>query len=437
MIINEIHESGLFDLFKKIIDIDNYYASKGKSDQSSDMDGRVRLGDNINALLEHVSITFDMKDLTLFDLHTLSKMTPHINWKFSGYGMNVFGNNINIKEYPDINHYINESKSVVNGIDLKLYKQKNDILLPIGLKKYEANIRFQGSTILRFFDGFLEKFIYSNIKIENNKITEESEEITLQTIYRNFIDLFLNISYKSNVKSSLIEDFIINKDIYSYILYNKLSLFEATPYKISYPKGTIDFFGLDNINSASRNILELKSDFKDHQKYKERDIYFYFVCSSTIHDFLIMNLCSSVGDSSIQAFKFIDHERFDIMFSCTNYKFKIPSELEKRFGVRINLMFNHNTECRNLIMSGDKLTNINHPSNKYGLILSGQPIKYTIKVSLHDVRKLISDWENIDIDSYDGSFENNPYTNTIKNLLIISNKIRSIWKSLIDVNCEW
>lgn len=432
MIINEIHESGLFDLFKKIIDIDNYYASKGKSDQSSDMDGRVRLGDNINALLEHVSITFDMKDLTLFDLHTLSKMTPHINWNFSGYGFNVFGNSINIKEYPDINHYINESKSVVNGIDLRLYRQKDDILLPIGLKKYEANVTFQGLSILRFFDGFLEKFIYSNIKIENDEISEESKKITLQTIYKNFIDLFLDISYKYNVKSSLIEDFIIHKDIYSYIVNNELSLFESTPYKISYPHGSIDLFGVNDSSSLVKNVEELKSMFNEDKKYKEHDIYFYFACSSTIHNFLLMNLCTSCGHSSLKTFHIIDHERFDILFSDTNYKFKIPSDLEKTFGVRINLMFNHNTECRNLIMNNTKITNVNHPSNKYGLILSGQPIKFIIKVSLDDARSMINNWKDIDLSGDSTSFDYNPFIKTIKNLLLISNMTDSIWKSLIE-----
>lgn len=384
MIIEKITDLGLFNLFKEIISIDQYYASKGKSDQSSQLDGRVRLGDKINAILDSITISLHLKDLTLFDLYTLNQISPHHDYWYDGIGFNVFGQSVDINGYPDIKHYINETKSVMNGIKSE-YMDKNmkELFYPIGLFKYAGIIHFRGINILSLFDGFLEKFIYSNIKLENNEVSEKSVEITYQTIYKNFMDLFMKISYKNANKSSLIEDFIINKDIYSYIPLSYEKEFDFNIYKITCPNAdvSINFFGTDDVKKINTSIQKI-SEYNEKINFNCDDFDFYFCCSLSIRAFLELykSLKTYVHKSEI-----IDHQRFDILFSDTNYKFNIPHDAEKVYGTRINLMLNHNTECRNLIMSGNKINVVNHPINKYGMIISGQKIKFIIRMNLRDM----------------------------------------------------
>lgn len=385
MIIEKISDSGLFDLFKEIILIDNYYASKGKSDQSSDMDGRVRLGNNISALLDSVSVSIKLKDLTLFDLYTLSQMTRFIDYSFEEIGFNVFGNSVDINEYPDIAHYINETKSVILPISTNdMTEKEKQSFIPIGLIKYKALIHFRGMNILSLFDGFLEKFIYTNIKLDNNDISEESVKITYQAIYKKIMDLFLQISYKNANKSSLIEDFIINKDVYSYIQksYEKTRI--VSPYKIVYPESSVTFFGVTDTHKLMDNIKKIQKKYANSFDSSD-DFYFYFGCSTSILNFLQLYL--SLNSYTVDS-KIVDHQKFDILFSDTDYRLHIPNKTEKTYGTRINLMLNHNTESRNLIMSGKKINVANHPANKYGLIISGQRIKFILRISLKDIKNL-------------------------------------------------
>ena len=408
MILENILESGLFYLFEKLHGLDIYYASKGKSDQSSDLDGRVRLGDNMSVVLDQVSISLEFKNATVFDIYTFKKMSPYVNFYKEKIDDSVFGNSINISYYPDIMHYIKETKGVIESIATPTLK---NTFLPIGLYKYDGVIHFRGMNILPLFNGFLEKFIYSNVKFEGNLISKESVENIFQTIYKNFIDSFLNISYKNSFKSSLIEDYIIHKDIYSYVPISYVENGVTSLYKIQYPGGNVNFFGVTNKDMLLSQIHQCKEYCKSNVNLYT-NFYFYFGCSTSIADF--MNLYNNQDVRS--HYEIIDHQSFDIIFSDTNYRFHIPRELEKTHGGRINLMLNHNTECRNLIMSDNKITNSNHPSNKYGLIISGQRIKFVLRVSLNDVRCLYKFKNTI----------NEPILHQIKELT------KSVWTGIVE-----
>lgn len=424
MIIEKISESGLFNLFKEIISIDNYYAGKGKSDQTNDLDGRVRLGNNVSALLDSISVSIKLKDLTLFDLYTLSQMTQFFDYSFDGIGFNTFGNSIDINEYPDIKHYINETKSVINPIDVKeMGLKEKDSFFPIGLFKYTAIIHFRGMNILSLFDGFMEKFIYANIKLDNNKVSEESVKITYQTIYKKIMDLFLQISYKNANKSSLIEDFIINKDVYSYVQnsYEKDRI--ISPYKIVCPGSSVTFFGVTDTNKLIDDINGFR-EYANTIESSDNDFYFYFGCSTSIKYFLELY---TLLDSYTMESKIVDHQKFDILFSDTDYRLHIPSKIEKTYGTRINLMLNHNTESRNLIMAGKKVNVANHPANKYGLIISGQRIKFILRINLKDIKNLDKKRKDYGTQMFEG--------NRTKELLYEAVDLsKSIWKHIFNLS---
>ena len=78
MQIKEIYYSGVKEFIKDLLEIDEYYYSKGKSNKEKSMDGRVRLGNNQSSILNQMIISIYLNDVSLLDLFILRGMTSHI-----------------------------------------------------------------------------------------------------------------------------------------------------------------------------------------------------------------------------------------------------------------------------------------------------------------------------------------------------------------------
>ena len=395
MIVDDIIFSGLREFIKELFEIDQYYYEKGLSNKDGGIDGRVRLGNNQASVLEQIMVTFKLSDLTLLDLDVISSFASSvslINPNGPGftslnaptnkcvnihYKKSPFSSVVDLSGVPDVLRYTEEAFNNYNEI-----KKTNHYLAirlsPIGCFKVQAIAYFKGLDILSLFNGFIESFIYSHF--DNIESYDDKMKTVAGEIYRNFISIFTKKYYQEATKSSLIEDYMIYDDYYSYV--NKdYSAPSVSLAKVIHPCGRIDFFG-NSSNEMTDQLSMFRKKYDDRIATKDTT-YLYFACSTDFFTFLTLKTCA-------KNIKIVGFEKLDILYSDTNYRFPLSMHDKSTYEVRINMMLHHNKEARNIVLNdrSDKEfvsnTNLSDPSLKYGMILAGQQIRYLIEVALEN-----------------------------------------------------
>lgn len=399
MIIDNIIFSGFKEFVTELLGIDNYYYEKGLSNKDKGLDGRVRLGNNQESILDQIVITFVLSDVTLLDIDTISSFASEVallpqdtSSEIDGvniqYKKNPFSSVINLSVVPDVLRYTDEASSIFHEI-----KKRNQSLAiqlsPIGCFKFKAVAYFRGLTILSLFNGFIENFIYTHFdSIEDADILNVSGA----EVYKNFVSIYTKRFYQESTKSSLIEDFMIYDKYFSYITKDYENNPTVSLAKVIHPVGEINFFGDITPDKLQSQISMFRSGLDD-KTVSEKNTNIYFVCSSDFFTFLTIKNCAE--NLRVTAF-----EKFDILYSDTSYRFPLNAHDRSTYEVRINMMLHHNKEARNIVLNdkSDKdfvsKTNLSDPSLRYGMILSGQQIKYLLKVNLSDIPKVSSIKDN-------------------------------------------
>lgn len=394
MVVDNIIFSGFKEFINELISIDQYYYEKGLSNKDKGLDGRVRLGNNQESVLEQIIITFMISDLSLLDLNIISSFASDIRLMKSGpsnendgfniqYGPSPFSSVINLEGVPDILRYAEESHNIYKEI-----KKKSPALAiqvsPIGCFKFKALVYFKGLNILSLFNGFIENFIYSHF--EPNDSYDEKMKTVGGEIYKSFVSLFTKRYYQESTKSSLIEDYMIYDKYYSYIKkdYGNSNVSLA---KVIHPCGEVNFFG----DSTAGKLQEELSMFRkaiESEVTDKKTTSLYFACCSDFFTFLVLK-------NFVKNIHIVDFEKFDILYSDTSYRFPLNAYEKSTYEVRINMMLHHNKEARNIVLndkSDEKFTsktNLSDPSLRYGMILAGQQIRYLVEVNLDDVTNIL------------------------------------------------
>lgn len=373
--------SGVVELFRKLLDIDYSFSQKGKSDQSSTTsEGRVQLGANANSILSMISANFVFDQMTFFDIETMKAMATSVEAMDLQFPLNPMPCELSTIEeaVPDLFNYIKETNSVLTSLKSNTKYEDIKLLYPIGCFKFKAIVSFRGKDILLLFNGFLENYLYSKFKTCTD-VTNEAESIIKRDTLKNLMDSFMKNSYQASQKPSLIEDFIIQKEFYSYIKNTDKYAFSLG--SISYPGEDIRFYG--GSSATTLQLTNFKKFIKEDSGLTgETNTILTFGVISNIHIFMILKLFG-------KSFKIIANQKYDILYSDTKYQIKIDPEIQSQYGLRINSMLNHNTECRNIVIHDvNTSTNLSHPSSRYGMILTGQKIKYLIQISVSELNDM-------------------------------------------------
>ena len=235
MQIKEIYYSGVKEFIKDLLEIDEYYYSKGKSNKEKSMDGRVRLGNNQSSILNQMIISIYLNDVSLLDLFILRGMTSHIRiQQLEALNDHPFSKSIELDGLPDILRFVKESitiNTLIKADDPNLVNK----LRPVGLYRMSVFIDFVGVDVLSLFNGFLENYVYTHFEQpsdvdDENKIKEMGGEL-VKNCYSSFLTKF----HQEAHKSSLIEDFIIHRDFYTYMKKDYLNPVNVELSKIGYP----------------------------------------------------------------------------------------------------------------------------------------------------------------------------------------------------------
>ena len=130
MIVDNIIFSGFKEFINELIGIDQYYYEKGLSNKDKGLDGRVRLGNNQESVLDQIIITFMVSDLSLLDLNIISSFASDIRlmkWGPSNesdrfniqYGLSPFSSVVDLTGVPDVLRYAEESNNIYKEIKKK------------------------------------------------------------------------------------------------------------------------------------------------------------------------------------------------------------------------------------------------------------------------------------------------------------------------------
>lgn len=379
--------SGLIEFLAELYKIDDYYASKGNSNrENNNQEGRVQLGANSSSVLSNIQMTFEFADMTLFDIETMKKISTDVYVVNTHYSYNPTQFNITelAKALPDISNYIQESSNVLSDI-AKDNITDGQLLYPIGCFKFDVIVSFRGKDILMLFNGFIENYIYSNFKRSNDLLdTETVENIVKRDTLKVLMTTFMKVSYQSSQKPSLIEDYLIERDYFSFISKNnKIKVNRNNKYTVSiasvlYSSGLIKFYGT-NSETLNDELTRFRQKRIFDMGMFSNNVMITFGITSNMLIFFILKLFGT-------GFNIIANQKYDIPFSDTNYSFLVNSNTQKKFEIRINSLINHNNECRKIVIKDvNTSTNLSHPSNRYGMIFTGQHIKYLIQVTASDI----------------------------------------------------
>lgn len=383
MQIKEIYYSGVKEFIKDLLEIDEYYYSKGKSNKEKSMDGRVRLGNNQSSILNQMIISIYLNDVSLLDLFILRGMTSHIRiQQLETLNGHPFSKSIVLDGLPDILRFVKESNTIntlIKADDPNLVNK----LRPVGLYRMSVFIDFVGVDVLSLFNGFLENYVYTHFEQpsdidDENKIKEMGGEL-VKNCYSSFLTKF----HQEAHKSSLIEDFIIHRDFYTYMKKDYATPVNVELSKIGYPGGAIHFYGQKDATSLMTEVSMFRV-MKNNDIAHISNTYLFMTGCLDFYSFLLLYSC-------VKGIDVIAYESFDILYSDDSFQFPLSKAIKSKYDIRINMMLAHHKECKNIVIndkSTDKYTsktNLSHPSQRYGMILSGQLIRFVIKINMNEL----------------------------------------------------
>ena len=391
--------------------IDKLYEAIAIGKHNPDYDQKIY--DNINRLLSHVTITFFIDDLTLFEefiikVFTNSEIIPVATF----YDNEALGD----KYKQVIDNILTLSNSINHDADIKY--SIGQYFLTAGCITKRIILSLSGSQLFSIFSMMPDVFFMKTFGYQSN--SDFSPEILdykvlEDSLITNFVNNFYSY-YQSYVnKIDTVFDSYININFYCFIDDKKTSV--ALSDVVS-PTGSISFFG-DKANNIQTDITHTSSVFLDviddvrGLMYKSINLYFVINCSFYV--FLEMFI-------ALPNVFFIDHQDMKLLFR-EDAKMIIPEGLDK-YNMRLSSKLGDIKKMKDEVSSKPEAN-----LTRYKFIPLNTSIKFSIKISLNDISSTLLKYETAIRNSHIYNM-NSALSNEI---LYIINSIKSTSKSIYDV----
>lgn len=361
-------------------------------------------GRNMSNLLEHMSITMSISDISLLEAFYLKQYTCG----------NFILNNTKIdflsKNSGNIESVTNIIKSIDDDTDVKI--KPGYLFFPIGSIKCDCFITLTGNTLCSIFSTFPENFFRMifpdfNEKVLLSHINNKDLELINNKIIESFYKSFFKFCNEKVNVIDLISDYGIEKEYYKYG-----DISSATLSTVQTAKGGFNLAARDTddigtqINLIKDNLLSLrKKDIKNSTKL-------IYTCNSSLNTFLKLFFNLDIN-------YFIDFEDIKKVISKDEYVF--PNCFNK-YKIRLNNNINDLVDYKNKLLENTKG---NADFTKYNTLLMNSSISYSLKLSFDDIEKIHRKW----LDSEICNCESNTYiTQEIYKLISDINKQKEMVK---------
>lgn len=327
-------------------------------------------GSNINNLLQRVSITFDIDDITIFELFILKRFTNAsvIIPQASFYDNEALG-----ERYTDvIDNMIKLSDIINHDSDIKF--NINQYFLTTGCLSKNVTVSLTGTNLFSIFGTmpdlfFMQAFDFQvdsdfTPKINDYKVLEE-------TIINKFVNNFYSYLQSTVNNIDMVTDSYINSNYYSFIDDSETNVSISD---VNTPYGSLHLFG-DKSKDANETIPKMKELFTDIvddvRAFPYRATEICFVVNCSFYTFLEMSLALSRNF-------FIDNQDFKTLF-IEDSKMIVPKGLTK-YSMRIGTKLN---DIRNMVseVSSSKANNL----IRYKFVPLNTCFKFSMKLSLNDI----------------------------------------------------
>lgn len=372
-----------------------------------------KFGSEINSILSHVNIFFDIDEISIFELYFLKKYINDSIIDIETYIENPFSKDDTI--YTSVDAMMNLIEDINDNNDIKL--KPGISLLPNACIRKHILATFNGESLLYIFSMFPDRF-FKNIPyiknfyekynkypvsllengILNTQIKKEIDDLLISSFLNSF---YSYISQKVNKFNNNIEDFI-SSNILSYSDNIKKVIIN----KITTPIGDVNF--INNKKYINNEINTVKEWFNSeifNIDYKFSNTKLYFNISSSLYTFLEMFI-------SLPSKMFLNSTNFNLLLNeNTNFIFySIPKEYEIRISNRFN----------SILKEKDNISKSNKMIEKYMYIPLNTGISYILCLSLNDCQNIISNYLN---EIKNGKYGNETETYFYKEIELILNKI--------------
>lgn len=391
--------------------IDKLYEAIAIGKHNPDYDQKIY--DNINRLLSHVTITFFIDDLTLFEefiikVFTNSEIIPVATF----YDNEALGD----KYKQVIDNILTLSNSINHDADIKY--SIGQYFLTAGCITKRIILSLSGSQLFSIFSMMPDIFFMKTFGYQSN--SDFSPEILdykvlENSLITNFVNNFYNY-YQSYVnKIDTVVDSYIHNNFYSFIDDKKTSVSLSD---VVSPTGSISFFGdkTDNIQTGISHTSSVFLDVIDDVRglmYKSINLYFVINCS--FYAFLEMFV-------ALPNTFFIDHQDMKLLFR-EDAKMIIPEGLDK-YSMRLSSKLGDIKKMKDEVSSKPEAN-----LTRYKFIPLNTSIKFSMKISLNDISSTLLKYETAIRNSHIYNM-NSALSNEI---LYIINSIKSTSKSIYDV----
>lgn len=335
-----------------------------------------KLGPNINNLLQRACITFDINDITLFELYMLKKFTnvSVIIPQASFYDNEALGE----KYTKIIDNMIKLSDTINHDDDIKY--DINQYFLTTGCISKNVTISLSGTSLFSVF-GTMPDLFFMEVFGFQSDIDFSSSILDYKVLEEAIINKFVNnfYSFLNNDVNiiDMVTDSYINSNFYSYID-NSSDEISVSISDVITPYGSLNFFG-EKSKDISSNISKISELFKsvvsDTRAYPYKTTNIYFVINCSFYAFLEMYL-------ALPRSFFIDTQDVKLLFD-ENSKLVIPKGLSK-YSMRIGTKLK---DIRDMMLeiSSNRSNNL----IRYKYIPLNSYFKFSMKLSLDDISSTI------------------------------------------------
>ncbi len=369
MKINEINYCNIDKVLKVI--------SSGKNNQNY----KKQNSESITNILNHVSISMDIDEISIIEAFMLKQFTGDRLFAFETNVDDVLVNKEKYPEYKEIVKTIFDVTSTMNN-DEDIENKPTAVLFPSVCLTKHVLVTFTGETLYNIFSSVPDLFfdeMFSKLHIEDERQSYPTELPSKNILDNAVIEWFYKHFYKfMNTKLAsinLFTDVTVKEEYYDVNDNNGVFISHVnTPY------GIINFVNSDG-DQIQHEVLNASRIFTLDESIIEesfKNTIIYFEVKSTFYTFLEMFM-------KLPTRFFSDYE--DIKILLKDNEVIIPDGYDQ-YTVRLN------TIIEKLIVFRDNFVKENDRSiEKFNYILLNTPIKFTLQLSLDDIRSILYNYE--------------------------------------------
>lgn len=372
MVINDVSYNNLDMLYDAIIQASN-----------NTQYGR-KLGENMNKLLSHCSITFNINDLTIFETYIMKLFSNDNNMIITNSYLSLESTNEKYAEM--INQLDNLSIMMNNDNDLSI--KVNELFYFTGHIFKNVIVTFTGISLCNIIGVLPDIWFKETLLTEKSNGTNLPDALPctknlLDGIVNSLVNNFYSFMEKTVNRIDLAVDSYINSNYYSYANNNDTNVNLA---EVLTPFGSLLFFG-DRASNLSNDIQKCKNVFKyntapadsNYLSYSYKNTNIYFVINCTFYAFLEMFL-------SLPSNFFVDNQDFKTLFAdsanliipnfLTSYKMRLSNNIKNIIDIRKDVSSSQETSLM-----------------RYNYIPLNSSFKFTMKLSLNDISSTLSKYQ--------------------------------------------